>query len=125
MPIIFVGLILVSVLLTAGAQILLKAGMSSTGVQAALAAQKAPLDLVLAVALSPLVVVGLVCFGLAAVVWLMVLSKIPVSQAYPFVALATVITVLGGHFLMGEPISALRIAGVAAIGAGVVLVSFS
>jgi drug/metabolite transporter (DMT)-like permease len=48
-----------------------------------------------------------------------------VSQAYPFVALGTFMTVLAGHFLLGESVSTLRIAGVTAIGAGVVLVGLS
>jgi multidrug transporter EmrE-like cation transporter len=115
-------LVLLSVLLSAAAQILLKLGMSSPAVQTALAAPFGPPAL-LAIATSPMVVGGLAAFGLSAVVWLFVLSKIDVSYAYPCVALGIVLTVLAGHFLLGEPISVGRIVGVAVIIAGVVIVA--
>jgi multidrug transporter EmrE-like cation transporter len=119
------GLILFSVLLSATSQVLLKFGMSSPAVQAALLPGSAPLPAALAVASSPQVVGGLACFGLSAVVWLLVLSKIDVSQAYPFVALGTILTVAAGILVLGEPASALRMAGVGVIALGVVLVGLS
>jgi len=118
------GLILLSVLLSAGSQILLKQGMSTAAVQTALATG-GPWASVLAVAATPAVIAGLACFGLSAISWLLVLSRIALSQAYPFVALGTVLTVAAAYFLLGEQVSLLRMAGVAAIVGGVVIVGFS
>lgn len=119
------GLILISVLLSATSQVLLKFGMSSPTVQAALVPGSPPLPTLLTVASSPQVVGGLGCFGLSALFWLLVLSKIDVSQAYPFVALGTVLTVAAGILILGEPASMMRLAGVGVIAVGVVLVGLS
>jgi multidrug transporter EmrE-like cation transporter len=118
-----VFMVLLSVLLSAGSQVLLKLGMTSPPIRSAMAMHAAPLQLLLTIASSPWVLCGLFCFGLSAVVWLFVLARIPLSAAYPFVALGIVVTVLAGHFLFGEPVPALRIAGVAMILAGIAVVA--
>ena len=123
MSLVSIVLILVSVVLSALAQLLMKAGMSTPAVQAALGEGGSVLSSIQAVALSPLVLLGLVTFGLSAATWLLVLAKVPVSQAYPFVALGIVLTAAGGYALMGETLSLWRLVGIAAIAAGVVLVA--
>ena len=123
MSLVSVVLILVSVVLSALAQLLMKAGMSTPAVQAALGEGGNVIGSIQAVALSPLVLLGLVTFGLSAATWLLVLAKVPVSQAYPFVALGIVLTAAGGYALMGETLSLWRLVGIAAIAAGVVLVA--
>jgi len=118
------GLIVLSVACSSSSQLLLKAGMTAPHMQAAIAAGR-PLDIALAVATSPLVVGGLAIFGLSAVLWLAVLSRVPLSSAYPAIALGIVVTVLGGYFFFGETIGTAKIAGVSLIVAGVVLVGLS
>ncbi len=118
-------LILFSVLLSAGSQILLKHGMSTPAVKSALAGTVEPLHMLLTIAASPAVLLGLGCFGLSAVVWLFVLAKIPLSSAYPFVALGIAITVIAGRFVFGEPISAIKMIGVGIILAGIATVAAS
>ena len=125
MPLFLAFFILVSVLLSAGSQVLLKYGMTGPAITSAVANGSGPVSIALAVASSPLVLAGLACFGLSAVVWLFVLSKIPLSTAYPFVALGIVITVLAGRVLFAEPISLLKLAGVMLIVAGVTMVAAS
>ena len=72
---------------------------------------------------SPMVWVGLALYGLGAVAWLIVLSRLDLSFAYPFLALSYAITpVLAWRFL-GEPVSALRWIGITVIILGVVIVS--
>jgi multidrug transporter EmrE-like cation transporter len=117
--------ILFSVLLSSGSQILLKFGMTRPGVKLALAADLEPLRILIAIASSPAVIIGLACFGLSAVVWLFVLAKIPLSSAYPFVALGIVVTVAAGRFMFGETISVTKFIGVALVIAGVLAVSAS
>ncbi|KAB1078107.1 EamA family transporter [Methylobacterium soli] len=96
--------------------------MSSAAVQAALAG---PIGLrtVLVVAFAPAVFGGLLTFGLSAVVWLLVLSRIDVSYAYPCVALGIVLTMLAGHLMLGEALTVSRIAGLALIVSGVGVVA--
>jgi multidrug transporter EmrE-like cation transporter len=117
-------LIVLSVLLTTGAQIILKMGMSSARIQQALQAGS-PADAVLSIALSPWILAGLGCFGLSVVLWLLVLSRVDVSQAYPCVAFGFVLTMLAGHYLFGEPLGLLRVGGLALILLGVLVVAIS
>jgi multidrug transporter EmrE-like cation transporter len=115
-------LVLASVLLSSGSQVLLKIGMISPAVQAALGSGGTSFKAAQVIGTSPFVLIGLACFGLSALLWLMVLSKIPLSSAYPLVALGIVITVLAGRFWFDEPISILKAVGVTLIVAGVVAV---
>ena len=67
--------------------------------------------------------VGLVLFGLSAVVWLVVLSRASLSFAYPFASLTYVMILLFDRFVLDESVRGMRWAGVALIIAGIVLVS--
>ena len=118
-------LVLFSVLLSSGSQILLKSGMTRPAMKIALADKVSPFVTFQAVATSPAVLMGMACFGLSAVVWLFVLAKIPLSTAYPFVALGIAITVLGGRFLFHEPVSVLKMFGIALVVTGVLCVGNS
>jgi len=59
------------------------------------------------------------------VVWLLVLARVPVSQAYPFVGLGFVLVMLLGWALQGDVISPARLLGTLLISVGVVLVARS
>ena len=118
-------LVLASVLLTAGAQILLKYGMTRPAMKLALAGQGSPLVSIQAIATSPAVIMGMICFGLSAVVWLFVLAKIPLSTAYPLIAVGIIITVIGGRFLFAEPVPPLKLFGIALVIVGIVCVGSS
>src|SRR5437867_4086679 len=96
-----ISLILFSVALSSGSQIVLKLGMTSPTVQKAILNGQL-VGIVQAVVTSPLVICGLASFSLSAIVWLFVLSRVPVSSAYPFVSLGILVTVLVGWLLLGE-----------------------
>lgn len=115
--------ILVSVTISAVSQIILRHGMTRPDVQAALADAADPVRLARAIVLSPYVVGGLGLYGLGAVLWLLVLSKLPVSSAYPFVALGMALTTAAGVVVLGEQISWPTALGVAVIIAGICLVA--
>ena len=119
----FYGIILLSVSITAAAQLVLKTGMTSPAVQR-LVGDGVSLRLA-GVFLNPFVVGGLLLYFAAAMLWLLVLAKFEVSFAYPFVALGFVITAVAGWLLFGEPMSLSRVAGTLLICAGVVLVARS
>jgi len=118
-------LVLLSVLLSSGSQIMLKYGMTQPAMKIAMADKASPLATVQAIATSPAVLMGMFCFGLSALVWLFVLAKIPLSTAYPFVALGIAITVFGGRFLFHEPVSVLKMFGIALVITGVLCVGNS
>lgn len=118
------ALVLTSVLMTAAAQLLLRAGASATNVREALSSSVLT-SAVHAVATSPFILAGLFCLAASAATWIVALSKLDVSYAYPFVALGIVITVVGGHFIIGEPMTIGRIGGVLLIAAGVIVLAAS
>lgn len=117
-------LILTSVTMTSLAQIVLKVGMNAPEVGRAMAGGIRP-SLVVHVLLHPWVFCGLVLYGSAAMVWLMVLSKIDVSQAYPFVGLGFVVTTVLAWAFLGEAVTVMRLIGTLLIVSGVVVLSRS
>ncbi len=116
-----IALMLFSILLSTAAQLLLKVGM--TAVRTAAPAGGGLVSSIMGAVLSPWVLGGLTAYFASAVVWLLVLSKVDVSRAYPCVALGFGLTVLAGHFLLGESVNLTRIVGVGVIMAGVLLVA--
>lgn len=116
-------LILASVSLSALAQVSLKYGMSSPGVQRALAGSSRPLETALIVAGSKGVLLGLLLYGLGMVLWLLVLARLDVSLAYPFVGLGFLLTALLGVLLFQEPVGGLRLTGTLMVAAGILMVA--
>lgn len=117
-----IALIFVSVSMSAVAQILLKAGMSSNAVQRALA-ETLSVRTFLSVFTNMAVLSGLLVYFGAALLWLIVLSKVEVTIAYPFVALGFVLTAVMGHFLFGELLTMPRIAGILLVCSGVAILA--
>ena len=68
---------------------------------------------------TPWVIVGFLCYGLSAVLWLDVLSKLDFSLAFPMVGLTYVFTLLIGRFFFGEIIGWERLLGVGLILGGI------
>ena len=116
-------LILSSVGLSALAQILLKTGMSAGTVQ--LAMESGGMSLVQAVVTSGHIVLGLALYGLGALIWLLVLARVDVSVAYPFVGLGFIVTLALAWLVLNEPIGMSRVLGTLLVGAGVYLVAHS
>ena len=118
----FIPLILFSVALNASAQLFLRQGMpqvalvTSDGFQPLLASG-------LRVVFNPWVFAGLSCYAVSIVLWMYVLSKVQVSFAYPFLSVGYVIVVAAAYFWFREPVSIMKLAGVALICVGVVLVA--
>jgi len=68
---------------------------------------------------------ALCAYGLSVIVWLVGLSRVPVSQAYPLLSLGYVINVGLAWWLLGEVPNAQRVAGIGVIVLGVVMVARS
>ena len=119
--------LLVGVALSAIAQIMLKVAMTRPEIQRHLRdGAETSLPLLARDLLSSLPLWGgLALYGASVLVWLYVLSKLDVSLAYPFVGLGIVLTLMGGHFLLGEPVTAQRIVGSLVVCAGLVVIARS
>ena len=68
---------------------------------------------------------ALVAYGLSVIVWLVGLSRVPVSQAYPLLSLGYIINIGLAWWLLGEVPNVQRVAGIGVIVLGVVLVARS
>jgi multidrug transporter EmrE-like cation transporter len=124
MKLLDLALILVAVLMSAGAQFALKLGMSSEPIQAVLL-KGSVREIIASIALSPLIVLGLAVYAAGVLIWLFVLAKVELSLAYPFVGIGFIATMLLGAFLLNENLSLARIAGTLLICAGCALVARS
>lgn len=115
--------ILTGVLLNAAAQLLLKAGVNAIG---AITLDRGTL---LVTALRVLtqwpVLAGLTLYVVSVGVWIVGLSRVDVSIAYPMLSLGYVVNALAAWWLFGEMIGPLRVAGILLILAGVFLISRS
>ena len=111
------------VLLNAGAQLLLKAGTNALGV-ITLSADNWPAQFG-RLALEPHIVGGLACYVVSVVVWIIGLSRVPVSIAYPMLSLGYIINALAAQYLFGEAVTLSRWLGIGFIVAGVWLVARS
>ncbi|HTM63627.1 MAG TPA: EamA family transporter [Gammaproteobacteria bacterium] len=123
MPMMIFILILVGVLLNAGAQLLLKAGMGQIGHFEFSAANVVPIGI--KVMANPPIVSGLALYVISVGVWLMVLSRVQVSFAYPMLSIGYVVNAVAANYLFGEPLTSMRILGIFIIIAGVYLVAQS
>ena len=91
------SLILLSVTLSAIAQIAFKFGMSSDFSQGT-RALFGPFSALL----TPGVSLGLALYGVGTLLWLTALGRVELSQAYPFVGFGFVLTTLAGWCLFGD-----------------------
>ena len=122
MNLIVLLLILMSVLLSAIAQITLKIGMSSPIIQQAIASAS-NVAVFQSIATNLYVLSGLTLYFASAAVWLFVLAKVDVSFAYPFVGLGFIATMLLAYFINGEILSTTKIVGTLCIAIGVAIVA--
>ncbi len=117
------SLILTGVLLNAAAQLLLKAGTNVVG-QFEFSMENA-LPVGMRLATEPHILGGMLCYVVSLVVWIMGLSRVEVSVAYPMLSIGYVINAVAAWYLFGESVSALRLAGIGFIIVGVFLVAKS
>ena len=66
---------------------------------------------------------GLILYALGTILWLMCLSKLDLSFAYPAATVQYLLVFAGAWILFNEEISPMRIAGLVVITAGVIIMS--
>ena len=119
----YLPLILLGVLLNAMAQLCLKQGMRQVGHFAFSLENILPIGF--KVAINPFVFTGLMCYVISVLVWLMALSRVEVSFAYPLLSVGYIVTAFAGQFFFGETLGPVRWAGILVICFGVYLITRS
>ncbi len=116
-------IILLSVLLNCSAQLCMKKGMMvigeiTGGMQGFIA--------VLPVMMTNFYLwISAICYVVSILLWLVVLSKVDVSYAYPFLSIGYVLSAVVGYFAFHESVTFIRVIGIIVICVGVILISRS
>jgi multidrug transporter EmrE-like cation transporter len=114
-------LILTCVALGVGGQLLLKYGMTSSGDQVDEVRDVVPR--LLGAATNPIVITGLLLYALSAALWLILLTRVELSFAYPMLSLGYVLVVVLSRVLFHEQVTPARLLGTLVVCFGVFLIS--
>ena len=118
------SIIFAGVLLNSAAQLMLKAGARTLGV-VSMGSASSLAQAAWNAATQPWICLGLVCYFVSAALWVVALTKVDVTVAYPMLSMGYVIAaVLAWHFF-GESLNAGRVLGIAIILIGVVVLGRS
>lgn len=117
------SLLLSGVLLNAVAQLCLKAGTTRIGEFAFSAENIVPVGWKLMT--QPFIVAGIGCYVVSLIVWILGLSRVPVSIAYPMLSIGYIISAIAAWYLFGESLTPQKIFGIGFIIIGVYLVARS
>ena len=117
------SLVMLGVLLNAVAQLLLKAGTNAVGQFEFVGANILPMGMKLA--LEPHILGGLACYVVSVAVWIMALSRVEVSIAYPMLSVGYVVNAIAAWYLFGEQVTPVRLVGIGIIILGVFIVARS
>ena len=121
MNLISFSLIFTGVMLNAAAQILMKAGTNAVGHFEFSAENILPIGWKLATEWH--IVVALFCYALSVIVWILALSRVPVSIAFPMLSMAYIVTAMAAWYLLGETLSVTKLLGIGVIILGVIIIS--
>ena len=117
------ALIIAGVVLNAAAQLLLKAGTNAVGHFEFHTSNIVPIGLKLG--LQPYILGGMACYAISLIIWIMALSRVPVSVAYPMLSIGYAINAFVAWQWFGEALAAQKLLGIGFIIVGVVLVTRS
>jgi multidrug transporter EmrE-like cation transporter len=117
------GFIFVGICLNAVAQLLLKAGTNAVGAIHLTAENWFSTGIKLATQLP--IIGGLTCYVISVGVWIIGLSRVDVTIAYPLLSLGYIINAVGAWYFLGEVVSAQRILAIGVIIVGVILLTKS
>lgn len=114
------SIIFVGVLLNSAAQLMLKAGAKTLGT-VAVGNGASLLAAGWGAATQPWIVLGLCFYFVSAGLWVLALTRVDVTVAYPMLSMGYVIAALLAWHFFGEALTASRVLGIAIILAGVVV----
>jgi drug/metabolite transporter (DMT)-like permease len=117
------GFLFLGICLNALAQLLLKAGTNAVGAIHLTSENWFATGLKLASQLP--ILGGLGCYVISVLVWIVGLSRVDVTIAYPLLSLGYIINAIGAWYFLGEAVSAQRLLAIAIIIIGVALLARS
>ncbi|NJP10903.1 MAG: EamA family transporter [Leptolyngbyaceae cyanobacterium RU_5_1] len=112
------GLLLISILTAAAGQFLLKLGALKLG----RASFDNAFSHVFSILVTPELLLGLTMYGLSAVLYILLLTRVKLSVLGPAVSIGYVFSVLMGYFFFKEMITFRHLMGLSLIACGVILV---
>ncbi|PAF53522.1 hypothetical protein BKH42_05605 [Helicobacter sp. 13S00482-2] len=115
----FIPIIIFSVALNSFAQIFIKKGMMSLG------SLSLNMDFILRGLGNIYLWLGMGCYAISILSWMVVLSKVNVSIAYPFLSLGFILSAIIAYYSFGEPLTFYKMIGIAFICAGLLFLSIS
>ena len=116
-----IALIVLGVLIALVGQYCLKAGMNQVG-RISGEVLSNPVATFIKVFSNWLVWLGLLFYVLSALIWLVVLSRVDLSFAYPFIGINYILVLLVSRFALGEQVGWIRWSGAVIIFVGVSLI---
>jgi drug/metabolite transporter (DMT)-like permease len=111
---------LIAIMLLVGGQTLLKVGLNEIGGVSLFDGN--PVGSLLGLLRTPWIILGFFCYGVSAILWLDVLSKLDFSMAFPMVSLTYVFSLLIGRLIFHETVGLDRVLGVLLILSGLFFV---
>ncbi len=115
------SLIMAGVMLNAAAQILMKTGTNSIGYFDFSLANILPVGWKLAT--EPHIIGALSCYVLGVIIWILALSRVQVSIAYPLLSMGYVVNAVAAWYLFNESFNPSKVIGMGVIILGVVIIS--
>lgn len=115
------ALIFTGVMLNAASQILLKAGTNAIGHFEFSMENILPIGLKLATEWH--IVMALTFYAISVVIWILALSRVQVSIAYPMISLGYVVGAVAAWWLFDEALNPTKLIGISIIILGVVIIS--
>ncbi|MCG6900601.1 MAG: EamA family transporter [Gammaproteobacteria bacterium] len=114
-------LIMIGVLLNAIAQLALKASVKDSGAIELSVSNMLPAASQLMT--EPWLWVGLGCYGISVIVWILALSRVDVSIAYPMLSVGYIVNAFAAYALFGEALTPARLLGIGIIILGVTVLA--
>ncbi len=72
---------------------------------------------------DPFFILGLLLYAISVLNWIVVLSRLELSVAYPLMSIGYILTLFAGVYWYAEPISVTRVVGILTIITGVILIT--
>lgn len=116
--------LLPAMLLSTTGELFLKRGMNEVGVLD-FTATDTVIPTFIKIVTNPNIWIGFLGFALGSIFWLSVISRVPLSLAYPMLGLMYVIIVIESWIFLGEGLHPLRVLGALVVGLGVAMVGLS
>ena len=115
------SLIFIGVMLNVAAQLLIKAGTNNIGYFEFSPENILPVGWKLAT--EPFIIGAITLYALSVVIWILALSRVQVSIAYPLLSMGYVVNAVAAWWFFNETFNPSKVAGIGVIILGVIIIS--